>query len=53
VVNDWLGFSDTLKTEALRAAPTDRLSPTDKAFGFSSVGLNLSVGKKFSFFALI
>jgi hypothetical protein len=29
-----------------RFSPTDRLNPTDKAFGFSSVGHNLSVGGK-------
>jgi hypothetical protein len=28
----YLVFSGELKTNALRAAPTDRLSPTDKAF---------------------
>jgi hypothetical protein len=38
--NAYFGFSDTLKTEALRAAPTD------KTFSLSSVGLNLSVGDK-------
>jgi hypothetical protein len=45
------GFSDKLKTAALRAAPTDGLRPTDNAFVFSSVGLNPSVGdKKLEFF---
>jgi hypothetical protein len=38
--------SDKLKTTTLRAAPTDRLTPTDKAFVFLSVGLNLCVIRK-------
>jgi hypothetical protein len=43
---DFSGFSDKLKTATLRAAPTDRLRPTDQNKTALSVGLNLSVGEK-------